>query len=76
MGTVWTADQTEPVKCKVAVKLIRTECSQSRTMLARFKAERQPIARMDHPHIAKLLDAGTTETGTPFLVVELVMGTQ
>ncbi len=60
MGTVWMADQTEPVKRRVAVKLIRAERGTSATILARFEAERQAIALMDHPHIAKLLDAGTT----------------
>ncbi len=74
MGTVWMADQTEPVKRKVAVKLIRVERGQSKTILARFEAERQAIALMDHPHIAKLLDAGTTENGSPFFVMELVKG--
>ncbi len=74
MGTVWMADQAEPVKRKVAVKLISVERGQSKTILARFEAERQAIALMDHPHIAKLLDAGTTETGSPFFVMELVKG--
>jgi serine/threonine protein kinase/tetratricopeptide (TPR) repeat protein len=74
MGTVWMATQTEPVKRQVAVKLIRVERGQSKTILARFEAERQAIALMDHPHIAKLLDAGTTETGAPFFVMELVKG--
>ncbi len=74
MGTVWLAEQTEPVKRKVAVKLIRVERGQSKTILARFEAERQAIALMDHPHIAKLLDAGTSETGAPFFVMELVKG--
>ncbi|MBX9583512.1 MAG: serine/threonine protein kinase, partial [Gemmataceae bacterium] len=74
MGTVWMADQTEPVRRRVAVKLIRAERGQSRTILARFEAERQAIALMDHPHIAKLLDAGTTEAGEPFFVMELVKG--
>jgi len=74
MGTVWMAEQTEPVKRKVAVKLIRVERGQSKTILARFEAERQAIALMDHPHIAKLLDAGTTDTGSPFFVMELVKG--
>jgi serine/threonine protein kinase len=74
MGTVWMADQTEPVKRKVAVKLIRVERGQSKAILARFEAERQAIALMDHPHIAKLLDAGTTDTGSPFFVMELVKG--
>ena len=74
MGSVWMADQTEPVKRRVAVKLIRVERGQSRTILSRFEAERQAIAVMDHPHIAKLLDAGTTAEGSPFFVMELVKG--
>jgi serine/threonine protein kinase/tetratricopeptide (TPR) repeat protein len=88
MGTVWMADQTEPVKRRVAVKLIRADKGQSRTILARFEAERQAIALMDHPHIARLLDAGTTgespsppgggvgegSPGQPFFVMELVKG--
>ena len=67
MGSVWMADQTEPVKRRVAVKLIRVERGQSRTILSRFEAERQAIAVMDHPHIAKLLDAGTTPRAHPSL---------
>ncbi len=74
MGTVWMADQLEPIKRKVAVKLIRVERGQSKTILARFEAERQAIALMDHPHIAKLLDAGTTDEGAPYFVMELVKG--
>jgi len=74
MGTVWMADQIEPVKRRVAVKLIRVERGQSKTVLARFEAERQAIALMDHPNIAKLLDAGTTDDGSPFFVMELVKG--
>src|SRR5205823_306932 len=74
MGSVWMADQTEPVKRRVAVKLIRVEKGQSKAILSRFEAERQAIALMDHPHIAKLLDAGTTETGSPYFVMELVKG--
>ncbi|HMP03090.1 MAG TPA: serine/threonine-protein kinase [Gemmatales bacterium] len=74
MGSVWRAKQTEPVKRFVAVKLIRVERGQSKTILARFEAERQAIALMDHPHIAKLLDAGTTDDGAPFFVMELVKG--
>ena len=74
MGTVWMADQTEPVKRRVAVKLVRADRGQSRTILARFEAERQAIALMDHPHIAKLLDAGTTDAGEPFFVMDLVKG--
>ncbi len=75
MGSVWMADQTEPVKRRVAVKLIRTERGQSKAILSRFEAERQAIALMDHPHIAKLLDAGTTGAGSPYFVMELVKGT-
>jgi eukaryotic-like serine/threonine-protein kinase len=74
MGTVWMADQTEPVKRRVAVKLIRTERGTSRSILSRFEAERQAIALMDHPNIAKLLDAGTTDAGSPYFVMELVKG--
>jgi len=74
MGSVWMAEQTEPVKRRVAVKLIRVERGASKTILARFEAERQAIALMDHPHIAKLLDAGATSSGAPFFVMELVKG--
>src|SRR5262249_38710719 len=74
MGTVWMAEQTEPVRRRVAVKLIRAERGGSGTIPARFEAERQAIALMDHPHVAKLLDAGTTEDGLPFFVMELVKG--
>jgi serine/threonine protein kinase/tetratricopeptide (TPR) repeat protein len=74
MGSVWMADQTEPVKRRVAVKLIRVERGQSRMLLSRFEAERQAIALMDHPNIARLLDAGTTAEGAPFFVMELVKG--
>ena len=75
MGTVWVADQTEPVKRRVAVKLVRADRGHSKTILARFEAERQAIALMDHPHIAKLLDAGGWGlSGCPFFVMELVKG--
>ena len=74
MGSVWMADQLEPVKRRVAVKLIRSERDGSKTILSRFEAERQAIALMDHPNIAKLLDAGTTESNRPFFVMELVKG--
>ncbi len=59
MGTVWMAQQTEPVKRLVAVKLIKAGMD-SRQVIARFEAERQALALMDHPNIAKVLDAGTT----------------
>jgi WD40 repeat protein/serine/threonine protein kinase len=82
MGTVWMADQLQPVKRRVAVKLVRGEYGGSRDVLARFGAERQAIALMDHPHVAKLLDAGTTGeseapclgAGRPYFVMELVKG--
>lgn len=74
MGAVWMADQSEPVKRRVAVKLIRAEKGSSKAILSRFEAERQAIALMDHPHIARLLDAGTSESGAPFFVMELVKG--
>ena len=73
MGAVWVADQTEPVKRRVAVKLVRAGMD-SRAVLARFEAERQALALMDHPHIAKVLDAGATPDGRPFFVMELVEG--
>ncbi len=74
MGSVWMADQTEPVKRRVAVKLIRVERGNTKMILSRFEAERQAIALMDHPHIARLLDAGTTDVGQPYFVMELVKG--
>src|SRR5262249_48323630 len=65
MGTVWMAEQMEPVKRLVALKLIKPGMD-SRDVLARFDAERQALALMDHPNIAKVHDAGTTEAGRPF----------
>ena len=73
MGTVWMAQQTEPVKRMVAVKLIKAGMD-SKSVLARFEAERQALALMDHPNIAKVLDAGATDDGRPFFVMELVKG--
>jgi WD40 repeat protein/serine/threonine protein kinase len=73
MGTVWMAQQTAPVKRLVAVKLIKAGMD-SRQVIARFEAERQALALMDHPNIAKVLDAATTESGRPFFVMELVRG--
>ncbi len=73
MGTVWMAQQTEPVKRLVAVKLLKTGLS-SRAVLARFEAERQALALMDHPNIARVLDAGVAPDGRPFFVMELVKG--
>jgi serine/threonine protein kinase len=73
MGTVWMARQTEPVQRLVAVKLIKAGLD-SRQVLARFEAERQALALMDHPNIAKVLDAGAAPDGRPFFVMELVRG--
>ena len=74
MGEVWVADQLEPIRRRVALKLIKPGMD-SKTVLARFEAERQALALMDHPNIAKVLDAGTTEDGRPYFVMELVKGT-
>jgi WD40 repeat protein/tRNA A-37 threonylcarbamoyl transferase component Bud32 len=74
MGEVWVADQHEPIRRRVALKLIKPGMD-SRTVLARFEAERQALAVMDHPNIAKVLDAGTTPDGRPYFVMELVKGT-
>jgi eukaryotic-like serine/threonine-protein kinase len=73
MGTVWAAEQYVPVKRKVAVKLIKAGMD-SRQVLARFEAERQALALMDHPHIAKVFDGGVTEQGHPFFVMEYAKG--
>src|SRR5262245_10234602 len=64
MGTVWLAQQTEPVRRLVAVKLIKAGMD-SKQVIARFEAERQALALMDHPNIARVLDAGTTTGGRP-----------
>ncbi len=73
MGTVFMAEQEEPVRRMVALKIIR-EGMDSRAVLARFEAERQALALMDHPNIARVLDAGTTASGQPYFVMELVKG--
>jgi serine/threonine protein kinase len=73
MGEVWVAKQTEPVKRRVALKLIKPGMD-SRAVLQRFEQERQALAMMDHPNIAKVLDAGLTPAGQPFFVMELVNG--
>ncbi|HUQ68208.1 MAG TPA: serine/threonine-protein kinase, partial [Planctomycetaceae bacterium] len=73
MGTVFMAEQTHPVQRKVALKLIKPGLD-SRQVIARFEAERQALALMDHPNIAKVLDAGTTGSGQPYFVMELVHG--
>jgi WD40 repeat protein/serine/threonine protein kinase len=73
MGSVWMAQQTEPVRRLVAVKLIKAGMD-SRQVIARFEAERQALALMDHPNIARVLDGGTTSGGRPFFVMDLVKG--
>ena len=73
MGTVFMAQQAVPVKRVVAVKIVKPGMD-SKAVLARFEAERQALALMDHPNIARVLDAGSTESGRPFFVMELVKG--
>jgi WD40 repeat protein/serine/threonine protein kinase len=73
MGTVWMAEQTDPVKRLVAVKLIKAGMD-SKQVIARFEAERQALALMDHANIARVLDAGTTSVGRPYFVMDLVKG--
>jgi serine/threonine protein kinase len=73
MGVVWMAEQTVPVRRRVAVKVIKPGMD-SAQVLARFEAERQALALMDHPNIARVLDAGATEGGRPYFVMELVKG--
>src|SRR6266542_3041280 len=72
-GVVFMADQTEPVRRRVAFKVIKLGMD-TRSVIARFEAERQALALMDHPSIARVLDAGATDTGRPFFVMELVRG--
>ncbi|MBY0461499.1 MAG: serine/threonine protein kinase, partial [Gemmataceae bacterium] len=73
MGLVFVAEQTSPVRRKVALKVIKPGMD-TRQVVARFEAERQALALMDHPNIAKVFDAGTTDTGRPYFVMELVKG--
>lgn len=72
-GTVFLAEQVEPVRRRVALKVIKLGMDTTE-VIARFEAERQALARMDHPHIARVFDAGATETGRPFFVMEFVPG--
>src|SRR2546428_155502 len=73
MGTVFMAEQTQPVQRKVALKVIKPGLDSSQ-VIARFEAERQALAMMDHVNIARVLDAGATEAGLPYFVMELVHG--
>ena len=72
-GVVYMAEQEEPVRRKVALKIIKLGMD-TKQVIARFEAERQALAMMDHPNIARVLDAGATEAGRPFFVMELVRG--
>ena len=73
MAVVYMAEQAEPIRRKIALKIIKLGMD-TRSVIARFEAERQALAMMDHPNIAKVLDAGATETGRPYFVMELVTG--
>ena len=73
MGVVYMAEQTQPIQRKVALKIIKPGMN-SRQVIARFEAERQALALMDHPNIAKVFDAGATASGRPYFVMELVKG--
>src|SRR5215475_8336868 len=72
-GLVFVAEQQQPVRRKVALKVIKPGMD-TREVIARFEAERQALALMDHPHIAKVHDAGSTASGRPYFVMELVKG--
>ncbi|MGB2866193.1 MAG: serine/threonine-protein kinase, partial [Sedimentisphaerales bacterium] len=73
MAVVYMAEQQEPIRRKVALKIIKLGMD-TKSVIARFEAERQALAMMDHPNIAKVFDAGATETGRPYFVMELVHG--
>jgi serine/threonine protein kinase/tetratricopeptide (TPR) repeat protein len=73
MGVVYVAEQTQPVRRKVALKIIKPGMD-TKQVVARFEAERQALAMMDHPNIAKVHDGGATESGRPYFVMELVRG--
>ncbi len=73
MGTVYLAEQVHPIRRSVALKLVKAGLD-GQTIIPRFEAERQALAMMDHPNIAKVLDAGTTSKGQPYFVMELVRG--
>jgi len=72
-GVVFMAEQEEPVRRRVALKIIKPGMD-TKSVIARFEAERQALAMMDHPNIAKIFDAGTTDSGRPYFVMELVRG--
>lgn len=73
MGVVYLAEQTQPLNRKIALKVIKWEVA-SKSVVTRFEAERQALAMMDHPNIARVFDGGTTDSGQPYFVMELVQG--
>ncbi len=73
-AVVFAAEQEKPVRRKVALKIIKLGMD-TKQVIARFEAERQALAMMDHPNVAKVFDAGATETGRPYFVMEHVAGT-
>jgi eukaryotic-like serine/threonine-protein kinase len=73
MGVVYMAEQEEPVRRRVALKIVKLGVD-TKSVIARFEAERQALAMMDHPNIAKVLDGGATDAGRPYFVMELVRG--
>ena len=72
-GTVWMADQEQPVRRRVALKIIKLGMD-TKEVVARFEQERQALAMMDHPNIARVFDAGATKWGRPYFVMELIRG--
>src|SRR5262245_46125979 len=72
-GVVFMAEQVEPVRRRVALKVIKPGMD-TRQVISRFEAERQALAMMDHPNIARVMDAGATQSGRPYFVMELVRG--
>jgi eukaryotic-like serine/threonine-protein kinase len=73
MGVVWLAEQLHPIRREVALKVIKPGMD-SKQVIARFESERQALARMDHANIARVFDAGATDTGLPYFAMELVKG--
>ncbi|MFN7669673.1 MAG: tetratricopeptide repeat protein [Planctomycetota bacterium] len=73
MGTIWLAEQREPVRRRVALKIIKLGMD-TKQVIARFEVERQALALMDHPNIAKVFDAGATESGRPYFAMEHIKG--
>src|SRR5215471_6739938 len=73
MGSVYRAEQREPIRRTVAIKVIKLGMD-TREVIARFESERQALALMNHPNVARVLDAGATDTGRPYFVMEFVEG--